>query len=110
MSGGGSGASYYDTSGGAGFDCSTLVERTYLNSPVAAVVSSLMVGDVLDVQLQTGSPAPSLLAVHSSGATAGSLTPPRLPQIIDCIQQGFTYVAVVQQINGGQVTVEIRAK
>jgi hypothetical protein len=110
MSGGGSGASYYETSRGTSFDCSTLIERTFLNSPVAAVVASLTPGDVLDVRLQTGAAGPSLLAVNSSGATAGSLTPPRLPQIIDCIQQGFAYVAVVQQISGGQITVEIRPR
>src|SRR5207249_1268008 len=110
MSGGGSGPSYYDTSTRPGFDCSSLVERTYLNPPIPAVASALKVGDILDVELQTGSAAPALVANTSSGATAGSLTPARLPQIIDCIQRGFSYVATVQQINGGQIKVEIRPR
>jgi hypothetical protein len=71
-------------------------------------VTSLKVGDVLNVQLQSGPRPIALLAVDSAGSVAGSLTPLRLPQIIDCMQQGYSYVAVVQQKNAGQVKVEIR--
>lgn len=105
--GGGSGPSYYDTSSTATFDCSNLVERTYINSPIPSVVARLTLGARLDVQLVSGAGGPVLMAALS-GTNVGSLTPPRLPQIISCIQQGFAYVAVVQQIDGGQVKVEIR--
>jgi len=89
-------------------DCSKLVERTLINSPVPTVVAALKVGDVLQVTLGQISGAPILQAVTEGGEVAGSLTPPRLPQIVECIGKGFSYVAIVQEIDGGAVKVEIR--
>jgi hypothetical protein len=75
------------------------------------VAETLQLGDVLTVQLQTESAAPALVATTAAGAVAGSLTPARLPQLIDCIQRGgFSYIAVVQEISGGQIRVEIRPR
>lgn len=111
MSGGGSSGHYYDSGGGSTqIPCANLIERTYVNSPVPGIVAALKAGDVLEVQLQVGTQPAALLAVAASGSTAGTLTPPRLPQIIDCMQQGYLYIALVLEVNGGQVKVEIRPK
>jgi hypothetical protein len=106
MSGGGGSRNWDWTS--TQVDCSTLVERTFLNSPVPAVVATLKVGDILQVTLSTVNSATILEAVADGGDIAGSLTPARLPQIVECIGKGFTYVAIVQEKNGGSVRVEIR--
>jgi hypothetical protein len=92
------------------FDCAGLIERTLINSAVPAVVAGLKVTDVLQVTLSSIGGAQILQAITSTGAIAGSLTPPRLPQIIECIGNGFVFVAVVLEINGGAVKVEIRAE
>lgn len=89
-------------------DCSKLVERTLLNSPVPAVVANLKIEDVLQVTLSNIGGAVILQAVTEDGEVAGSLTPPRLPQIVECVGRGFSYVAIVQEVDGGAIKVEIR--
>ena len=123
MSGGGSGYTPYvggggtdaggtGSGGGSGSggisECAKLIERTFVNSPAPTAVAALHVGDVLQVALQNVSGVQTLRALDSSRATVGSLTPTRLPQIIECIEGGFEYVAVVQEISGARVKVEIR--
>ncbi len=87
-------------------DCN-IVEKTPLNSPQAAVIKTLKVGDVLDVDL---SKAGKVVVARKAGAIAGSLTPFRLVELIDCMQHGRKYVAVVTQLKGGYCEVEIRPK
>jgi hypothetical protein len=94
--------------GGEGFDCQTLVERTSLSSPVPGVVSKLKDGDQLQVAIDQQGGVEVLQALDSAGAVAGSLVPRSLPRFIKCINEGFEYVAVVQQRDGGRVRVEIR--
>lgn len=91
----------------AGEDKCEITERTVLNSPVAAVVSTLNVGDVLLVQLVT-IPRSRLTAVTAQGQIAGAITATRIVDIIECIQNGSAYEAQVLSINAGRVGIEIR--
>lgn len=102
MSGGGGGG--YGGPTRQGSDCN-IVERVPLNSPQPAVVRTLKVGDVLDVEELNQ----ALIARHQ-GAIAGSLTPQRLLDLLDCIERGNVYVAVVCKVKGGLCEVEIHPK
>lgn len=88
-------------------DCTRISERTVLNSPDPEVVSSLTKGDVLDVKVQNGM---SLVAVTEDGEIAGALTPPLLPRIVECIEEGFEYVAIVLNVSGGECRVHIKLR
>jgi hypothetical protein len=109
-SGGGSGGGSGTGGGGGehppGVDCTRILERTILNSPVAEVVRNLRRGDVLTVELRER----SLVAVTEDGQIAGALTPPLLPRIVECIGEGYEYIAIVQEVGGGRCGVEVRLK
>jgi hypothetical protein len=117
VGGGGTDANGTSTSGGGGgggpegiSECATLIERTFVNSPVPTAIAALRVGDVLSVELHSVGPVPTLRALTAAGVVVGSLTPTRLPQLVECIGGGFQYVAVVQEIVGARVRVEIRPR
>lgn len=94
--------------GGGSSDPCDIVQTAALNSPKPTVVSTLNVGDVLDVVLG-GSSARPILEVHTpAGSVAGSLTHRGHVEIIDCIAAGNTYEAVVVQKSGGIVTVRVQ--
>jgi hypothetical protein len=82
-------------------------QTTALNSPNRTVITGLRTGDILDVVFQPGPPQ-KLLANTSSGATAGSITSSLMPQIIRCIQDGYSYVAEVVSVQGAVCQVQIR--
>lgn len=107
MSGGG-GTSHWEPK--PEFDCARLIERTLINSPVPEVVQRLDGGALLRVTLSNLNGAQVLQAVAENGDVAGSLTPPSLPQIIECIGKGHSYVAIVLDRDGGNIRVEIRAE
>jgi len=114
-SGGGSGRIGFGGEGGAGgggessTDCGSLIVDTILNSPVSAVVALLKKGDRLTVEIQVGGSGVNSLVAKHGGQIAGSLTPPSLTTILNCIQNGFQYVAVVLDVTGGVVRVRIQA-
>jgi hypothetical protein len=102
--GGGGGGGSSGGSAGSG-DCN-IIERVPLNSPQAAVVSTLKVNQQLNVALSGG----AVVALDGSNNVAGSLTPRRLVDLIDCMNQGRQYVAVVLTIRGALCEVEIRPR
>lgn len=96
------------TGGGGGADPCDIVQTAPLNSPQQGVVSTLNIGDSLAVVL-TGSPPRQILEVHASaGRVAGSLTHRGHLQIIDCINQGHSYEAIVVALSGAFVTVRVQ--
>jgi hypothetical protein len=124
MSGGGSGRddSYIPTpapvkpsktgsgggGGGAGGpDPCDIVEIVPLNSPQSAVIATLKVGDVLTVNLNRSGPNPVLEVLAFGGQRAGALTHRNHVRIINCIDAGRTYRAVVMSIRGGSVEVRV---
>jgi len=113
-SGGGSGRISIGGGGGGGgdssTDCGSLIVETTLNSPVSAVVSLLKKDDRLTVEIQVGASGINSLVAKRGGQIAGSLTPPSLITILNCIQGGFQYVAIVlNDVTGGVVRVRIQA-
>ena len=112
MSGGGGGGSSTDDwrppsgAGGDGDNCA-IVERTVLNSPVAAVIQTLSVGDILLIELEQ-TPRLRVVAHAVNGQIAGAITSPRLVDFIECLQNNYGYEAVVRSVQGGRVEIEIR--
>lgn len=92
---------------GGGTDKCAIYEQAVLASPDAAVVSSLRVGEILTVGLET-SPRNRVVARTNDGAVVGAITSVHLVDMIECMKDGFTYEAEVHSINGGRVEVEIR--
>ncbi len=87
-------------------DKCTFTETTILNSPDAAVIGTLAVGQVLRIELQD-QPRRRLVAVASGSRIAGAITSAKLVDMIECITLGFSYSAKILEIQGGRVTVEI---
>jgi hypothetical protein len=96
----------YTPGGPPASDCN-IVERTPLNSPKANVVRQLTKGDMLEVEVSAD--GRSLLARAPQGL-AGSLTPRRLAELLECIEKGRKYKATVVDLKGGFCEVEIRPK
>lgn len=98
--------------GGSSQDrCGSLVVETTLNSPVAQVIRGVKVDDVLSVEIEVSpTRVKTLVAKTASGDIAGALTPPSLITIINCIEGGFEYEAVVLEKSAGLVRVRIQAK
>lgn len=85
--------------------CDHLKFRTSVASPQPAAEEA-DVGDVLTVELKSGPPVVIHL-VDGDGNTVGSLIT-RIPDLIRCIQDGFSYEADVKEVNGGDMQVEVR--
>lgn len=101
-----SGTSGAGGGGGAGIDPCAIVQDAPINSP-KAIVTTLTVGDVLDV-LVTGTTPHRVLEVRTTtGTPVGSLTHRGHLAIISCIDQGNQYSAEVIQRSGGSVVVRI---
>jgi hypothetical protein len=108
MSGGGSGGGGWEPRPP---DCESFILRTHLNSPQAGVVRTLQVGQILEVQLQQqGGGRVIVVAVTAAGQVAGSITGTGLGLLIQCLQDGHDFVAVVENVTGGSVEVTIRPR
>lgn len=92
--------------GGGGADPCDIVETVPLNSPQPAVVTTMNVGDVLDVALVTSGPRP-VIEVQRNGQRAGALTHRNHLRLINCITSGRSYQAVVVRKSGGAVEVRV---
>ncbi len=87
--------------------CGELSFRSVVNSPQPAVISRLVVGDVLEVKLQTN--PQNAVVVEHQGTVAGALTGTKVNALINCLQNGYTFEAEVISIVGGNCNVEVRA-
>jgi hypothetical protein len=92
-------------------DCGSLIIDTTLNSPVQSVVKALKKGDKLDVSIETFPTKVKTLVAKKSGQIAGSLTPLNIITIINCIEGGYKYIALIlEDPSGGLVRVRIQGK
>lgn len=104
-SGGGAGSG---GDSGGGQDVCTINSDANLAGPVAAVISTLSVGNILPVVLNTSGAAP-IAQVISNGAVAGTLAGlPRLRDLIQCMIDGVDYVFEVTLISGGRIGGRVR--
>lgn len=109
--GGGGGGGGGDVGGDGVIDCANLfIRSTTLASPDAAVLRTLRVGNELD--LRADEPRGPLLAVTRTRPprTAGSITSARLARLLQCIADGYHYVAIVLRVEGGICDVEVRPR
>lgn len=83
-----------------------IVQQAPLNSPKADVIETISVGDVLAVSLNLRGDRPVLEVVSSAGV-AGALTHRGHLRVIQCIEDGREYKAVVLSISGGVVQVRV---
>jgi hypothetical protein len=106
MSGSGGGG------GGGGvtpvFDCTSLVIDTQISSPKPAVIGTLKVGDLLDVEARTSAGTVVVVLLYK-GKVAGGLASPQLHQLRECLDSGTQYHAEVKSIKAGQVRVRVEA-
>lgn len=92
--------------GGGNVDPCDIVETVPLNSPQPTVVTTLNIGDVLQVVLVTTGPRP-ILEVHRAGQRAGALTHRNHLRLINCMKNGRAYQAVVVRRSGGAVELRV---
>lgn len=93
--------------GGGEFDRCLFTDITILSSPNPAVVATLSVGDTLNVVHQAA-PVQRVVVMTAANQIAGSITSAQVLLLTECIGEGRLYVAIVTNISGGRVTVEIR--
>ena len=86
--------------------CEKLSFSSAVNSPQAAVIKTLKVNYVLDVELQTTPHIAVLL--NYKGKLAGVLTGIKIASLINCLQNGYIFTADVMSISGGICRVEVR--
>lgn len=85
--------------------CATLAFDAQVNSPQAAVLSTLVIGEHLSVEL---SALPrQVVQVERSGVVVGALTGPKTAQLINCLQNGYSFKAEVLSVSGGMCTVRV---
>lgn len=89
-------------------NCASIIEQVPLNSPKAEVISKLKVGNVLKLEVHVEGGRNILIAVNSKGEKAGTITTASSITIINCIQNGFDFIAVVISIDRGDCMLEIR--
>jgi hypothetical protein len=109
MSGSSSFSAGGDFGGDEGISCYRIVERVQLSSPVPDLVGALEEGDVLQVSLQTQNGIKLLRILDEEQETLGSIVPMRMRRIIQCIEEGVTYIASVLEIDEGSIMLEVRA-
>ncbi len=88
-------------------DCSNMSFTTALASPNPLVVASLKISEILDVIKDIDN---SLRVYNHNGEIVGALFTTHRDKIIECINNGFEFIAIVKSVNGGNCTVLVKAK
>jgi len=102
-SGGGSGGSSFEPVK----DCGSISFNTDINSPQEDAIDGLEAQDRLDVVLSNNT---VVVVRQDTGDTLGSVNWSSIARLIECLQDGFEYVAVVRDIQDGLIKVHISAK
>ena len=88
--------------------CAKIQEELRVISPDPNVLTNLQVNDILDVNSTNGN-APIIL-VTSNGNVLGSIIPSSLEILLNCINEGNLFKAVIKSINKGICIVTISIK
>lgn len=103
--GGGSGyttftGSFGNTGGVSGCDLNII---THIINPEPSLTNRLVVGDMLIVVLDS-----NLVTIQNNQRQIiGTISPPNINQLIDCINQGNVYNARIIEISGGYIRVQV---
>jgi hypothetical protein len=92
-----------------GDSCERLTSETTLTSPDRAVISQLSIGTQLDVEVDNSGARPVVRAMYQ-GQVAGSITSSIIQRLVECIGEGYEYVAVVLSVQGGTCRVRVRSR
>ena len=103
MSGGGGGGGYGPAPPGG--PCERLSTETAVQSPNPAVVGRLVQGEILDVVLDNRT-----AYVYLGREIVGTLIFAGLPRLIECLEQGFAFVAEVIQLSSPDCRVKVRPR
>lgn len=87
--------------------CNILRFETQIASPNAAVVSTLKIGDELQVIIATSSYAQEIQVVTSSGQLVGGLLSAKVQRMRECMLESHPYKATVLSAFSGQVRVVV---
>lgn len=102
-SGGGGGGSDFEPVK----DCGSISFNTDINSPQEGAIEDLEVANRLDVVLNNNI---VIVVRQDTGDTIGSVNWSSIARLIECLQDGFEYVAVIRDIQDGLIKVHISAK
>lgn len=92
--------------GPAGEPCQGLRLERNLEAPVPGVADLLQTGDRLALVLEDGPPA-MVVVVDKEGREAGAISP--IGRLLECMQQGVPFVAMVKSVRGGAIWLEVQA-
>jgi hypothetical protein len=92
-----------------GDSCDRLTSETTLTSPDRAVISQLTNGTLLDVEVDNSGARPVVRAVYQ-GQIAGSITSSIIQRLVECIEDGYRYVAEVVNVQGGTCRVRVHIR
>ncbi|RNC84576.1 MAG: hypothetical protein ED557_06245 [Balneola sp.] len=123
MSGGGGGGRYYPprdsnrkngnnatgssqggSTGSSSIDCKQISFQTNVTSPDPDVLSRIVVGNLLSVGLSSEN---GPIIVSFNAQVLGSITNYRYIDLKRCINEGYSYIAEVINIDGGTCSVRI---
>jgi hypothetical protein len=104
MGGTGSGSGIPPSGETSGFDCANVSITTYLNSPNPSVLKKITVGITLTIDLDPKTGA--LVAIHKK-TIAGSITHSNVVDLIECMNEGYSYQAKVISLDGGSCQIRI---
>lgn len=103
MSGSGGGGG---TGGTPVSDCASIIRQTTLNSPNPNVLKQLKPKDHLLVAL--GPEGDRIEAQNQQGDVAGSITFTGVSALKRCLEEGWSFFAIVLSIDGGDCRIEVR--
>lgn len=109
MSGGGGTLGQRGGGGRRGNDvskCETLSMEATLLSPAPLILATLKPKDVLSMEYT--SPKGPVKIVTTRGDVAGTIMGKDMIELINCLEEGFTYRVIVKSISGGNCTVIIK--
>ena len=92
-----------------GDSCDRLTSETTLTSPNRDVISQLNKGMLLDVEVDKSGARPVVRAMLN-GQVAGSITSSIIQKLVECIDNGYSYVAEVISVQGGTCRVRVRVR
>jgi hypothetical protein len=101
----GSSSNYSFETGATQKNCADIVLRTQLASPDPEVIEELGIGDILNIRLSSATGP--LQAVTIDGIVAGAILSSNPALLINCINEGYEYIAKVLSVNGGDCQVSI---